>query len=331
MFNQAFEIRDLVTIGFLILLEGVLSIDNALVLGLLARRVPKHQQRLALTYGLVGAFVFRFVAVLMASILLQWWLAKLIGGVYLIYISAKFFVSKATDKTEEKVVIGPDNEPALVDEATGKPLSEERYEEELQSRMPFPIPDWDNESEGPQPVVTGNSPGQQSRLAVPPSTGSTSPTMGPAETQTTQEGTAKFWPTVIVIELTDIAFAIDSILAAIAMVGSPPPGHVGLHPKLWVIVTGGVIGLALMRVAAVIFIKLLERFPRLEISAYLLVIVIGGKLCIDWGFNAPGQPAVIDFHHAGSLPFIIFWVLMVLCFLIGFIPVKNRKNEAKAA
>ena len=31
---------------------------------------------------------------------------------------------------------------------------------------------------------------------------------------------AKFWPTVLVIELTDIAFAVDSILAAIGVVGS---------------------------------------------------------------------------------------------------------------
>ncbi len=57
---------------------------------------------------------------------------------------------------------------------------------------------------------------------------------------------AKFWPTVVVIELTDIAFAVDSILAAIALVGPPPEvaegEKVGLHPKLWVVVTGGMIG-----------------------------------------------------------------------------------------
>ena len=47
MFNQTFEYHDLMIIGFLVILEGVLSIDNALVLGLLARRVPKAQQQRA--------------------------------------------------------------------------------------------------------------------------------------------------------------------------------------------------------------------------------------------------------------------------------------------
>jgi len=48
----------------------------------------------------------------------------------------------------------------------------------------------------------------------------------------------------------------------------------------------GLIGLMLMRVAARWFIYLLERFPRFEVSAYLLVIVIGLKLLADWGFNS---------------------------------------------
>jgi predicted tellurium resistance membrane protein TerC len=40
---------DLGVVGLLVLLEGVLSIDNALVLGLLAKRLPKHQRSRALT------------------------------------------------------------------------------------------------------------------------------------------------------------------------------------------------------------------------------------------------------------------------------------------
>ena len=59
-----------------------------------------------------------------------------------------------------------------------------------------------------------------------------------------------FWATVLRIEVTDIAFAVDSILAAIALVGSAPPGTEGPHPKYWVVITGGMIGVILMRVAA---------------------------------------------------------------------------------
>jgi predicted tellurium resistance membrane protein TerC len=135
-----------------------------------------------------------------------------------------------------------------------------------------------------------------------------------------------------VIELTDIAFAIDSILAAIALVGSPPAGTVGLHPKFWVVVTGGMLGVALMRFAAVMFIKMLDRFPRFELAAYLLVILIGAKLLVDWWFNKPpadwpaGQvyhgPA--DFHSPSSFAFWAFWSLMVAFFCVGFIPKRKR-------
>src|SRR3954471_230490 len=90
-FNQTFAPADLAIIGLLIVLEGVLSIDNALVLGLLAKRLPKHQQQRALTYGLVGAFVFRVIAIGLASLLLKWWIVKLLGGAYLIYVAVNHF------------------------------------------------------------------------------------------------------------------------------------------------------------------------------------------------------------------------------------------------
>ncbi len=92
MFGQTFEAHDLIIIGILVVLEGVLSIDNALVLGLLARRLPHHLQGRALTYGLVGAFVFRVIAVAMAAWLLHWRFVKLLGGLYLIWVSVKHFV-----------------------------------------------------------------------------------------------------------------------------------------------------------------------------------------------------------------------------------------------
>ncbi len=88
-----------------------------------------------------------------------------------------------------------------------------------------------------------------------------------------------FWYTVAVIELTDVAFAVDSILAAMALAGSK-------QEKLWVVISGGILGVVLMRFAAIIFIRLLEKFPRFELAAYLLVAVIGLKLLADWGFNS---------------------------------------------
>jgi predicted tellurium resistance membrane protein TerC len=141
--------------------------------------------------------------------------------------------------------------------------------------------------------------------------------------------TLNFWPTVAVIELTDIAFAVDSILAAIALVGAPPEGHPAdaVHPKLWVVLTGGMLGVMLMRVAAVIFIRLLQRFPRFEVAAYLLVAVIGGKLLVDWGFNSPEHPHRINFHSPTRPEFWAFWILMLVCFCIGFLPQRRMKQE----
>lgn len=279
--------HDAGTVALLILLEGVLSIDNALVLGLLAKRLPKHQQSRALTYGLVGAFAFRIIAIGTATFLLQWRWVKLLGGGYLVYIAIKHLFFEAHH--DDGDVVQRAGEVGLVHEATGLPLTPEEEEAELQQRAPLPLP---------HEMVDGKP----------------------------SAGYAKFWPTVAVIELTDIAFAVDSILAALAMVGSAPDKNV-IHPKLWVVITGGMLGVILMRFAAVIFIKLLERFPRFSTAAYLLVFVIGGKLLVDWWFNTPDHPHRMNFHSATREhpEFWIFWGLMIVCFATGFLPKRKRK------
>jgi len=125
MFGQTFEPHDLLLIGLLVVLEGVLSIDNALVLGLLARKLPKSQQRRALTYGLVGAFVFRVIAIALAAYLFRWRVVKLVGGAYLVYVAVKHFFFEHKDPHGEEVELGPDGMPILRDEATGGPLPED--------------------------------------------------------------------------------------------------------------------------------------------------------------------------------------------------------------
>jgi YkoY family integral membrane protein len=258
MFGQTFDIQDLAVIGVLVVLEGVLSIDNALVLGLLARRLPKRLQPRALMYGLIGAFVFRVVAILTAGFLLNWHWPKLLGGLYLIYVAVKHFVSDDVP-VEEKIV-----------------------EVEEESTTPAPLP-----------------------------------------LEQISTHTRLFWWTVASIELTDIAFAVDSIVAAIGVVssGPTPPGQ-EINPKLWLVVIGGMLGVVLMRFAAVAFIKLLEKFPRLEMSAYLLVLVIGGKLILDYIFHDR-----LNFHRVTAPAFWAFWTTMVLCFVVGFIPRRQREEN----
>src|SRR6186713_760894 len=101
MFSQTFDTHDLAIIGLLIVLEGVLSIDNALVLGLLAKRLKPEQRNRALFYGLAGAFVFRFLAIGTATFLLQWTVVKLLGGGYLVYIAVKHLFFEAKEEEDE--------------------------------------------------------------------------------------------------------------------------------------------------------------------------------------------------------------------------------------
>lgn len=292
LWGQEFAWSHIGLVGLLIILEGVLSIDNALVLGLLAKRLPKHQQRRALTYGLVGAFVFRFIAILTAAYLLKWWIVKLLGGGYLLFVALKHFFFERKEVADETLTLDASGRPQLVERKSRRELTPAEELTEIKERVPVPLP----------PAVSG------AREA--------------AETR-------KFWSTVLIIELTDIAFAIDSILAAMALVGTPPPGtpEGAPHPQLWVVILGGILGLVLMRFAAVIFIKLLERFPRFETAAYLLVTIIGLKLVADWWFNSTTH-TVLDFHSPSHPAFWTFWVLMVISLGVGFI---RKKQDQPAA
>jgi predicted tellurium resistance membrane protein TerC len=73
---------------------------------------------------------------------------------------------------------------------------------------------------------------------------------------------------------------------------------------------------------------MLEKFPRLELSAYLLVLVIGAKLVVDWAgnrfFATEANPHPVDFHSPHSPAFWVFWVSMVVCFGLGFIKKRNH-------
>ncbi|MES2273751.1 MAG: hypothetical protein V4487_06130 [Chlamydiota bacterium] len=119
-----------------------------------------------------------------------------------------------------------------------------------------------------------------------------------------------FWKTVVLIELIDIAFAIDSIVAGVAFI-SPAPFHTTFHPKLWIVYFGGMIGLVGIRFAAEMFSYLIDRFKRLETSAYVMIGWIGLKLGMD----------AFQWHPPFLEP--IFWSGIVLLFLFGF----TRKKQ----
>ncbi|MBI3336208.1 TerC family protein [Candidatus Peregrinibacteria bacterium] len=96
---------DGLTIGTLALLEGILSVDNALVLAILVRHLPEKERRKGLTYGLVGAFVFRIIAIVFASSLIQFIIFKFVGGAYLLYLAMKnmFRIGAQSGREDKKV------------------------------------------------------------------------------------------------------------------------------------------------------------------------------------------------------------------------------------
>jgi YkoY family integral membrane protein len=207
---QSFTLTDFISVGTLAILEGILSVDNSLVLAILVRALPKNQQKRALTYGIVGAFIFRLLALIFAVHLIKFAVFKIIGGLYLLYLAMKhmfFFYKEDAHQARPKVA-------------------------------------------------------------------------------------SSFWKTVLVVELTDIAFSIDSITTAVAM-----------SNKLVVIWIGGIMGIIFLRFAASVFIRLLELLPKLEDLAYQLIFFIGTKLLLD-GFH-------IEMAHS------IFWLMMGVIIVLG--------------
>ncbi len=116
-------------------------------------------------------------------------------------------------------------------------------------------------------------------------------------------GVATFWGTVLLIELYDLAFALDSLVAGVAFVDSPS--------KIWIVYVGGIIGLVAVRIASDLFSRIIDAFPRLEPAAYLMVGWVGLKLGLDayaHGFNITLIPA--DYN----IPFLWVGVLAALAY-----------------
>ncbi|WP_299425326.1 DUF475 domain-containing protein [uncultured Meiothermus sp.] len=90
------------------------------------------------------------------------------------------------------------------------------------------------------------------------------------QTRIQQEAAKSFWRIVIMINVVDLAFAVDSVLVVVA-----------LSREFWVIFTGVAIGILLIRLAAGIMVTFIERYPRLEAVAYAVVGWAGLKLLLE--------------------------------------------------
>ncbi len=122
---------------------------------------------------------------------------------------------------------------------------------------------------------------------------------------------AGFWLTIFYVEMTDVAFAIDSVLVAVAT--EPKPD------KVWVVYAGAMIGVLALRWAAKLFLRLLKMYPVLEHVAYILVgwagcklLMLGGHTLEKWfkveaakpASTFPAWPSSI---HLAEMPLWLFW------------------------
>ena len=235
----------------LIGLEGILAADNAVVMAVMVKHLPKEQQRKALFYGLVGAFVFRLGSLFLISFLVNVWQIQAIGAAYLLYIMINYLI--------KHYVVKKDNE-------------------EIKERK--------------------------------------------------QSG---FWMTVLKVEVADIAFAIDSMLAAVALavtlpeVGSFNVGGIN-GAQFAVMFTGGFIGLIIMRFAATQFVVLLNKRPSLETAAFLIVGWVGVKLAVLT--LAHPSVGIIDAHFPHSTVWkAIFWAVLLAIVVIGWFVSGKSANK----
>ncbi|MBM3201755.1 MAG: hypothetical protein FJZ56_05035 [Chlamydiae bacterium] len=98
---QTFDVFDLVILFFLFLLEAFLSIDNAAVIAVIAKKLPKEEQAKALWVGISTGFVLRALVVGFTAFFLKFEWIVLIGGGYLLYIAIHHFLKKKVYNIEQ--------------------------------------------------------------------------------------------------------------------------------------------------------------------------------------------------------------------------------------
>lgn len=246
----------LATILTLVIMEGLLSADNALVLAIMVRKLkdPADQKK-ALFYGLWGAVAFRAICIFAWTWISKVWLIKVFGVFWLAKMTYDHFTKK--DEADE-------DQDGMID----------KYQNTLAHRVlrKFGL-----------------------RLS-------------------------DLWAVIISVEIMDIAFSVDSILAAFA-----------LSTKFIVLLLGGALGILMMRGVAGIFLKLIAKVPEFEDTAYVLIGIIAVKMALGTVHN------VFNFFesiigntyrmHEIEVNDALFFGILVVTFLGTFVIHKFNKNK----
>jgi len=169
------------------ILEIILSIDNAAVLATMVQELPEKQQKKALTYGILGAYIFRGLALLFASLIISITWLKIIGGAYLVYLSIKS-LKQNPETTSHKTI-----------------------------------------------------------------------------------NKKSFWATVLSIEIMDLIFSIDNILASVSFT-----------KNIIIIAIGVFVGILAIRFTTTLFINIIKNNPIIEKIAYIVIGALGVKLILSY-------------------------------------------------
>lgn len=158
---------------------------------------------------------------------------------------------------------------------------------------------------------------------------------GDKDKESAPEKEPSLWATVFKVELADMAFAVDSILAAVALAMALPktglPNIGGLDGgKFLVVFAGGMIGIIIMRFAANLFVSLLVKRPGLEIAAYLIVGWVGVKLVVLTLAHEKLALLPEAFAHSPAWK-ATFYVVLVLIAVGGWVFSKKKAPVEKAA
>ncbi|MBM7608428.1 YkoY family integral membrane protein [Lysinibacillus composti] len=142
-----------------------------------------------------------------------------------------------------------------------------------------------------------------------------------------------FGATVAKIGLADLAFAVDSILAAVALaLGLPdsPLGNFGGMDggKFIIVMLAGIAGLILIKFAATWFVQLLDKRPALETTAYAIVAWVGVKLAVITLAHEDVGVLNHDFPHSTTWTSIFYGVLVAIALIGWFAPGNKSKDKA---
>ena len=233
----------LLLLPVLVGLEVVLSADNAIALAAIAKGLKsQNQQKQALNLGLVFALFFRISLILVSRWVLGFKPLMAAGAAYLLWLCADHFINNSSQ------VELPEPELSTPELSTPELLSSELTSSKFLDSKSLENKSINESLNNSSNIISAdNLFGFDRKLA----------------------GTA------ISIALTDLAFSLDSVAAAVAV-----------SDKLWLVITGGIIGVVALRLSSNLFIELLNNYPRLEAAGYIAVGLVGIQLLVRvfWPF-----------------------------------------------